>query len=141
MRAPMVVDRVVMQPPPHPVGIIHFARLPRGRRKEQGADVLTELMWDESAGAILVGGFEWHGMSSRAQRQTLFIKAAVNGFALVGEGHGGKPTCLVEVIVDVEGIKPGYPLPDLADCLAWNVDTIRRTSSSRIFNRKGSGYL
>ena len=75
-------------------------------RKEEGAGIATALVFDFGrAGDEAV--FEGHGQTGRAEGQAIRVKSTVLDTAACGKGDGGKATGLVEIVVDVEGVKGG----------------------------------
>lgn len=96
--------------PFRPLLVVDRARLTGGNRMKERAGIPTSLVFDQS-GFATVGGFKRHGQTSTTQGQAIRIKRALGVTASFDKGNGSKAASLMEIFIDIKGIKGGVQGP------------------------------
>ena len=89
-----------------PVLVVDGAGLARRLWMAQGAGIASTGVGEQAARLLGKGGLEGHAQASRAEGETVVVELLAM-ILTVGPGYGGEAPCLVEVLVDVEGIEGG----------------------------------
>ena len=95
-----------------PVLVADRAGLACGLGVAQGASIATAAVGEQAVRFLDEGGLEGHAQASSTEGATVVVELLAMILA-VGPGHGGEALCLVEVLVDVEGVEGGIQSAEL----------------------------